>query len=213
MTHKRAPAAVEAPKGTVTDPLAEVVDKMNTNPPGAAAPGVPAAAPAPAPEPAALPPAHGKGPKGHPQHGGKGAPVAVAAAATPAPAAAAGDGNPAAARYRDTSTPALKISAGAPANRPPPSQAEITSVINNNRGGIKNCYQRALLRDNSMTHGKITVKLTLGISGRVKHTVIDGPQQFRALEPCIKELVARWVFPQASDEYGTEFVYVFQGNE
>ena len=97
--------------------------------------------------------------------------------------------------------------------RPPPSQAEISRVINNNRNRIKNCYQRALLRDNSLTHGKITVKLTLGISGRVKHAAIDGPQQFRAVEPCIKELVSRWVFPQASDEYGTEFVYVFQGNE
>jgi outer membrane biosynthesis protein TonB len=86
-------------------------------------------------------------------------------------------------------------------------------VIANNRGGIKNCYQRALLRDNSLTHGKISVKVTIGLSGRVKHTAIDGPVQFRALEPCIKEIVGRWAFPPAGDEYGTEFVYVFQGNE
>ena len=57
------------------------------------------------------------------------------------------------------------------------------------------------------------MKVTIGISGRVKHTAIDGPLQFRALEPCIKEVVGRWAFPQASEEYGTEFVYVFQGNE
>ena len=98
-------------------------------------------------------------------------------------------------------------------SRPPPSQAQITAVITNNRNGIKTCYQRALARDNSLTRGKITVKLTLGISGRVKHAAIDGPQQFRVIEPCIKDLVARWVFPQASEEYATEFPLVFQGNE
>jgi hypothetical protein len=87
-------------------------------------------------------------------------------------------------------------------------------VIGNNRAGIKVCYQRALTRDNSLTHGKLSVKLSIGISGRVKHVGLDGPTQFRILlEPCIKEVVSRWVFPQASEEYGTEFPLVFQGNE
>ena len=107
----------------------------------------------------------------------------------------------------------MNITGGSGISRPAPSQSDISRVINNNRGGIKNCYQRALLRDNSLTHGKISVKVTIGISGRVKHTAIDGPLQFRALDPCIKEVVGRWAFPQAGDEYGTEFVYVFQGNE
>ena len=126
-----------------------------------------------------------------------------------APVAENADNN---ARYRDTGRN-MNISGGSGIPRPAPSQADISRVINNNRGGIKNCYQRALLRDNSLTHGKISVKVTIGISGRVKHTAIDGPPQFRALDPCIKEVVGRWAFPQASDEYGTEFVYVFQGNE
>jgi predicted Zn finger-like uncharacterized protein len=99
------------------------------------------------------------------------------------------------------------------ANRPPPSQGEITRVINNNKIGIKTCYQRALLRDSSLTHGKIVVGVTIGISGRVKHVKVDGPSSFRTLEPCIREMVGRWTFPQASDEYGTEFSYLFQGNE
>jgi hypothetical protein len=87
-------------------------------------------------------------------------------------------------------------------------------VIGNNRAGIKVCYQRALTRDNSLTHGKLAVKLSIGISGRVKHVGVDGPAQFKLLlEPCIKEVVQRWVFPQASEEYGTEFPLVFQGNE
>jgi hypothetical protein len=98
-------------------------------------------------------------------------------------------------------------------NRPPPSQGDISRVVNNNKLGIKTCYQRALLRDSSLTHGKIVVGLTIGTSGRVKGTKVDGPFAFRALEPCIKEMVGRWAFPQADEEYGTEFAYVFQGNE
>jgi hypothetical protein len=47
----------------------------------------------------------------------------------------------------------------------------------------------------------------------VRGTRVDGPSSFRALEPCIKEMVGRWTFPQADEEYGTEFAYVFQGNE
>jgi predicted Zn finger-like uncharacterized protein len=106
------------------------------------------------------------------------------------------------------------VTAPAPtANRPPPSQGEITRVINNNKIGIKTCYQRALLRDSSLTHGKIVVGVTIGISGRVKHVKVDGPSSFRSLEPCIREMVGRWTFPQASEEYGTEFSYLFQGNE
>jgi predicted Zn finger-like uncharacterized protein len=101
-----------------------------------------------------------------------------------------------------------------PASRPPPSQSDIMKVIGNNRSSIKVCYQRALTRDNSLTHGKLAVKLSIGISGRVKHMSLDGPTQFKLLlEPCIKDVVQRWVFPQASEEYGTEFPLVFQGNE
>jgi predicted Zn finger-like uncharacterized protein len=98
-------------------------------------------------------------------------------------------------------------------SRPPPSQGDISRVINNNKIGIKTCYQRALLRDSNLTHGKIVVGLTIGISGRVRSAKIDGPSSFRALEPCINEMVRRWTFPQSDEEYGTEFAYVFQGNE
>jgi predicted Zn finger-like uncharacterized protein len=98
-------------------------------------------------------------------------------------------------------------------SRPPPSQGDITRVISNNKVGIKTCYQRALLRDSSLTHGKIVVGVNIGLSGRVKGVRVDGPSSFRSLEPCIKEMVYRWAFPASSEEYGTEFSYVFQGNE
>src|SRR6185436_4142817 len=61
------------------------------------------------------------------------------------------------------------------ARRPPPNQGDISRVINNNKLGIKTCYQRALLRDSSLTHGKIVVGVTIGLSGRVKSSRVDGP--------------------------------------
>jgi len=201
-----------ASKAATTDPLAQIVDN-----PMAAAPNPPTAPAAPeepaarAPEPATG--AHSRS-HGHPLVSrGRSVP---GGATSPPPATFAQGGPPppaddANAKYRGGTD--MKISAQPSAPRPPPSQAEISRVINNNRSGIKNCYQRALLRDSSLTHGKITVTVNIGISGRVKHTGVDGPTQFRSLEPCIKEVVGRWAFPPAGEEYGTQFVYVFQGNE
>jgi hypothetical protein len=208
---KKPKQVASLPSKGVADPLAGVVD--NPPPPSPPAPAEPPPAAAPTPE--AAPEVRGRG-KGRPLARGRGAaptgptapPPLGATTPPPAPAEVADNSN---ARYRDGHN--LNISGGSGIQRPAPSQSDISRVINNNRGGIKNCYQRALLRDNSLTHGKISVKVTIGISGRVKHTGIDGPPQFRSLEPCIKEVVGRWAFPQAGDEYGTEFVYVFQGNE
>jgi predicted Zn finger-like uncharacterized protein len=156
----------------------------------------------------------GKGklkPGAQPQRAGVAAPAGTPTpTATPVPPPPVDTTGGAASRFRDGRS--LAINSGV-SSRPPPSQADITKVISNNRGNIKTCYQRALLRDNTLTHGKIAVKLSIGISGRVKHVGLEGPAQFKTLEPCIKEVVQRWVFPQASEEYGTEFPLVFQGNE
>ena len=95
---------------------------------------------------------------------------------------------------------------------PPPSRGEIMMVIEKNLHSINVCYQRALAGDASLTtFGNVTVKLGIGISGRVKHVTSDGPPQFRILlEPCIKEGVSRWTFPHASEEYGAEFPFIFK---
>lgn len=119
-----------------------------------------------------------------------------------------------ASRFVDSSGRALQIrNPLAPTAKVAPNQGDITRVVNNNKGGIKICYQRALLRDTSLTHGKIDVNVTIGISGRVKSTSVDGPAPFRALEPCIKDVLSRWVFPASSEQYETAFSYVFQGAE
>jgi predicted Zn finger-like uncharacterized protein len=187
-----------------SDPMAGMLENMGKEPPPAPKSTV---APPVEPPPPVAPP--GRGGKAKPMGGAKvkGHPGAtIAGAGTPPPA------DPTTARYADTSG-GIKVAPLAAATRPPPSQAQMTAVVNNNRGAIKTCYQRALARDNSLTHGKIIVKLTLGISGRVKSSRVDGSSQFRSIEPCIKEVVSRWVFPQASDEYDFEFPLVFQGNE
>ncbi len=198
-------------KAATTDPLAAIVENPNLPPRPRQS-----RCRRPSPQRRARP---SRRPAAAARHGhasrGRGAPVAALAFDDPSrrlprqPAVAAADD--ANSKYRDSHN--LNITAGPSTPRPPPSQGEISRVINNNRGGIKNCYQRALLRDNSLTHGKITVKVSIGISGRVKHTAVDGPPQFRAIDPCIREVVGRWAFPPAGEEYGTEFVYVFQGNE
>jgi hypothetical protein len=94
-----------------------------------------------------------------------------------------------------------------------PGQDAITRVINNNKNGIKTCYQRALLRDSSLVKGKLVVRVSIGLSGKVKGVAVDGPTHFKALEPCINDVVRRWLFPPSSEEYGTEFVSSFQGSE
>jgi hypothetical protein len=167
--------------------------------------------------PAAVEPARPRGPHGRPLRGGRAVAQrgpsaavspAVGAAPAAAPAAPATSSSSGGVGRERSVTPVSAV-----ANRPAPSQAEISRVIANNKIGIKTCYQRALLRDSSLTHGKIVVGVTIGISGRVKHVTVDGPSSFRTLEPCIKEMLARWVFPQSYEEYGTEFSYLFQGNE
>ncbi len=70
-----------------------------------------------------------------------------------------------------------------------------------------------MLRDNTLTHGKVTVRVSIGLSGKVKNVSLDAPAQFRALEPCIRDVMSRWAFPPSSEEYGTEFPVVLQGNQ
>ncbi len=92
--------------------------------------------------------------------------------------------------------------------RQPPSQAEIIKVIDEHFDSIiKVCYRRGPPDYDNAIPGRIAVKLTIGISGRVKHVIIiDGRSRFGIrLEPCIREAVSHWIFQKASEEYGTEF--------
>jgi len=120
----------------------------------------------------------------------------------------------AAARFGDTSTREVRATSGGAASaHSMPAQADISRVINNNRQGIQTCYQRALLRDSTLTQGKVTVRVSIGISGKVKSVSLDAPPQFRSMESCVRDVMSRWAFPPSSEEYGTEFPVVLQGNQ
>jgi predicted Zn finger-like uncharacterized protein len=146
------------------------------------------------------------------KRGGRSQPVST----VPPPVASGmtADQRDAAGRFGDSSGRELRLpgtsSSGA---RSTPVQADISRVINNNRQGIQTCYQRALLRDNSLTNGKITVRVTVGLSGRVQRVNLDATAPFRALEPCIRDVMSRWAFPPSSEEYQTEFPVVLAGNQ
>jgi hypothetical protein len=196
-----APAVARAASGE--DPFASLADKVAMEKPGP-----------PPPVPAPPPP---EAPKASPtkvRFGGRAGRNVAGHTAPPLAAAAPAAGeDPSAARFRETGGRAIQVPTNSSSGRGTPGQGDITRVINNNKNGIKTCYQRALLRDSSLTHGKLTVRVSIGLSGRVKNVGVDGPMQFRTLEPCIREVVSRWMFPPSSEEYGTEFVSSFQGNE
>jgi hypothetical protein len=92
-------------------------------------------------------------------------------------------------------------------------QSEITRVIKDGRPGLKACYQRALVRDESLVYGDLTVRLSVAASGRVDRVSVIGPQAFRVLEPCLETAVSKWSFPAASEPYEAEFPLVLHGRE
>jgi len=117
-------------------------------------------------------------------------------------------------RFAEASGREVKApSSSASSARSTPAQADISRVINNNRQGIQTCYQRALLRDSTLTQGKVTVRVSIGLSGKVKSVSLDAPLPFRSMEPCVRDVMSRWAFPPSSEEYGTEFPVVLQGNQ
>jgi hypothetical protein len=84
----------------------------------------------------------------------------------------------------------------------------VTRVIANNKGILQNCYERALLRDDSIGRIKTTIRLTVGLSGRVLDVKIDAAPRLRTFEPCLRESLSRWVFPADRERYGVEFTFI-----
>jgi hypothetical protein len=91
-------------------------------------------------------------------------------------------------------------------------QAAISRAVKTGRPGLAACYQRALIKDDSLVHGKVTVRVALAPSGRVETVGVDGPAAFRAMRPCLEKTIAKWNFPTATAAYVTEFPLVLQGS-
>jgi len=128
----------------------------------------------------------------------------IAAVESPATAAAA----PAAA--------APAVAGAAPAAQPDEpemsarKQSEITRVVTDGSAGLKVCYQRALVRDETLVHGNLNVRVSVAPTGRVKHVRVSGPAAFRAVNPCLERTVSKWIFPAAPEPYETRFPLVLQ---
>ena len=89
----------------------------------------------------------------------------------------------------------------------------VTAVVMANRRMIQNCAQRSLPRDLGGGEATLTIRLNVGISGRVKHVFRPGKAtDFRVLDPCIEEAVSRWVFPQENEEYWVELTLALRAS-
>ncbi|HEY5448248.1 MAG TPA: AgmX/PglI C-terminal domain-containing protein [Polyangia bacterium] len=129
-----------------------------------------------------------------------------AAAAEPAGTAAPSESAPAAA-----AAPAIDESDSEAASATAYNQAAIARVINDGRAGVTNCYQRALVRDETLVQGELNVRVSVAASGRVGSVSISGPAAFRAMEPCLRRAINKWTFPTAAEAYTTEFPLRFRG--
>jgi len=92
-------------------------------------------------------------------------------------------------------------------------QAAIARAIDDGRPGLAACYQRALVRDDSLVHGKVTVRASIAPSGRVDSVNVVGPAAFRTMQPCLQTAISKWDFPAAPESYAAEFPLVLRGNQ
>jgi outer membrane biosynthesis protein TonB len=90
-------------------------------------------------------------------------------------------------------------------------QTTIARAVEDGRPSLATCYQRALVKDDSLVHGKVTVRVAIAASGRVERVRVAGPAPFRAIQPCLATAIAKWDFPSAPAAYATEFPLVMQG--
>jgi outer membrane biosynthesis protein TonB len=90
-------------------------------------------------------------------------------------------------------------------------QSEIARAIEDGRPALTACYQRALVRDETLVNGNLKVRVSVAASGRVDTVNVSGPPSFHALDPCLKTAVSKWTFPTAPAPYQAEFPLELRG--
>jgi len=79
------------------------------------------------------------------------------------------------------------------------SRAAITEVVQQKTGGIKRCYERALIEDESYG-GTVEMGWKIQTDGRVSGaTVIDAAKRNATAENCLVAEILTWQFPVASE--------------
>ena len=89
--------------------------------------------------------------------------------------------------------------------------SQLTGVVQNNKVQLQRCYETALRAAGGKQDGaiKITVKVTVGMSGTVKKVGTTGTG-LGSMTECMKSSVRRWRFPQSGGDSEFEFPLVFQ---
>lgn len=74
-------------------------------------------------------------------------------------------------------------------------EADIARIVLSHKGGIRGCYNRALLRSPD-DEGEVAVRFVISTRGTITDAeVISSTVQDPALEECVLERIGRWVFP------------------
>jgi hypothetical protein len=92
-------------------------------------------------------------------------------------------------------------------------QSQIKRVVEDGRPGLKTCYERALVRDQTLVRGNLRVRVSVAASGHPRGVSISGPAAFRGMKPCLEAAVSNWHFPAASAAYETQFPLALRGAE
>ena len=90
----------------------------------------------------------------------------------------------------------------------------IHKIIKQHEGEIRYCYEKALLKDKTLT-GKVTTIFVIK-DGKVLQTFIkESTLKNREVEQCMKEHIQSWTFPRARSScsfYQVEYPYEFVSN-
>jgi len=94
------------------------------------------------------------------------------------------------------------------------SQSQIAEVVRNkeHQNGLKTCYERAAKRDGRLRSGRLDITVSVGASGTVQRVQVHGPADFLIIDDCIKDAIRHWRFPASTEEYGTSFPLILQGD-
>ena len=95
----------------------------------------------------------------------------------------------------------------------PPNPAAFSALIKGGLPDLQRCYQRALREDPSLAAAKVTLSISVGVSGRVTNVTLDPPLTARTLQACVRDAVARWVFPSSPVDYETQVPLVLSGHD
>jgi outer membrane biosynthesis protein TonB len=91
---------------------------------------------------------------------------------------------------------------------------QIAEVVRNkeHQNGLKTCYERAAKRDGRLRTGRLDITVSVGASGTVQRVQVHGPADFLIIDDCIKDAIRHWRFPASTEEYGTSFPLILQGD-